>query len=337
MELTATERTRLEPGRVAGFLTICESTMLREPERRFSAKGRSQNFPPGSAGALISGNSPRGEFGFETASIRHGLRLRPGAARDRAGVMLVEMLIAMSLLAVLIAAGTQLLASMLESERSVRDEIGLHPEAQRALESMAEAVAGTTHLHIPNGRCRTTSRLVLSANVDDDEDGRVDEDPSANLFGSAHGAAGMDDDCDGLVDESLSEDDDEDGLANEDPRDGTDNDGDGSIDEDPAADANGDGWAGVRRFDDDGDGTRDEGPSADDDEDGHSNEDGADLRVFWFDAGNRVLYEQRPGDDRFVLLELRLRVGDGSPQDDIVLTTRVCPANQTAKHGLTTS
>ena len=266
--------------------------------------------------------------------------------------MLVELLVAMSIVALLITAGTQLVATMLENERAVRDEIGLQPEAQRALESMADAVANTTHLHVPNGHCRSTSCIVLSANIDNDGDGRVDEDPGATLFGTGRGAAGIDDDCDGLVDESLSEDDDEDGLLNEDRRDGIDNDGDGCIDEDPPADANGDGFAGVHRLDDDGDGARDEGSAADDDEDGHVDEDGPDLRVFRLDPDTHRLYEQRPGESPFVLLEpvqelearyltgaageplveIRLRVGSGS-----ALTTRVCPANLTAKHGTTTS
>jgi hypothetical protein len=265
------------------------------------------------------------------------------------------MLVSMALLAMLMVAGSQLLATMLASESGIRQSDGLQPDAQRAMQTLVEAVSTTTHLHVPNGRCRDTSLMVLSANIDNDGDGRIDEDPSASLFGSAVGAVGIDDDCDGLADESLFDDDDEDGFLNEDRRDGIDNDGDGSIDEDPSADANGDGWAGAHRVDDDGDGTPDEGAIGDDDEDGLVDEDGADLRKFCFDAATHTLYEQSYGDvipllqgvQQFdvhyltgaggePLVEIHLRIGPGGP-DDMDLTTRVFPANLTAKHGFTNS
>lgn len=53
--------------------------------------------------------------------------------------------------------------------------------------------------------------------IDDDGDGLVDDDPSADMNGDgAPGIVGVDDDNDGLIDEGSSEDDDEDGKSNED-------------------------------------------------------------------------------------------------------------------------
>jgi alpha/beta hydrolase family protein len=52
---------------------------------------------------------------------------------------------------------------------------------------------------------------------------------------------GTDDDNDGRVDEDPAQDDDRDGLEDEDPRDNVDNDSDGLVDEDPAVDDDGDG------------------------------------------------------------------------------------------------
>jgi hypothetical protein len=52
---------------------------------------------------------------------------------------------------------------------------------------------------------------------------------------------GTDDDNDGRIDEDPAQDDDRDGLEDEDPRDGVDNDADGLVDEDPAVDDDGDG------------------------------------------------------------------------------------------------
>lgn len=268
---------------------------------------------------------------------------------------LVEMLVALSLVALLAIAGTQLLSTLLLHESVTGEPLALYPEAQRALQNMTEAVAYTTHLQLPNGRCRTTERLILSANLDNDGDGRIDEDPGDTFFGSEAGASSIDDDCDGLTDEAASNDDDEDGFSDEEFRNGIDDDGDGSIDEDLAADSNGDGAPGVRDVDDDLDGDIDEGLVDDDDEDGLVDEDGPDLRQFYYIRSERTLYEERPGTPPFVLLEavagfeatyltgangeplveIRLVVESPAAADTLTLSTRVYPENLVAAHGTT--
>ena len=131
------------------------------------------------------------------------------------------------------------------------------------------------------------------ADADNDGDGRVDEDASADQSNDgASGIVEIDDDGDGLTDESVSGDDDEDGSVDEDARDGGDGDGDGGIDEDPAADTNGDGRPGILGEDDDGDGNTDEGQTEDDDEDGLRDEDWPDAVVFFLSGS--TLFERQP-------------------------------------------
>src|SRR5207253_8269368 len=139
------------------------------------------------------------------------------------------------------------------------------------------------------------------ANLDNDGDGRIDEDPGPVLFDGRIPKLAADCGCSATT--TVSRDDDGDGRADEDPIDGIDNDGDGSIDEDPPADANADGAPGIKGRDDDGDGQIDEGAVADDDEDGRVDEDGPDLQQFFFDSVAGALFEERPGADPFVLLQ----------------------------------
>ena len=265
------------------------------------------------------------------------------------------MLVALAIIALLAVAATELLGGMLATQATVAAQLDSEPEAARALQTLADAVANTTTLALPNGRARTTTVLALSANLDDDTDARVDEDPGSVLWGTGPGVRGLDDDGDGHVDEASIEDDDEDGFVNEDPIDGIDNDGDGSIDEDPSADANADGAPGLRNFDDDADGSTDEGQAADDDEDGRVNEDGPNLLRFYWVAGEQALYEALEDQAPYVILagvqdfqaryltgaageplvELSLRVRPGSGADDLDLTTRIYPANLAGRHGIT--
>jgi prepilin-type N-terminal cleavage/methylation domain-containing protein len=277
------------------------------------------------------------------------------ARHGERGLGLTEMLVAIVLIGLFAVAASDLMAGLLRSESVLQKSLRTDPEAQRVLQGMAEAVAYTPHLHVPNGRARVTSDLVLSAGIDNDADGRVDEDPGSSGFAAGRGAPAVDDDGDGSIDESLVADDDEDGVPDDDPRNGRDDDGDGSIDEDPGADANADGRPGARGFDDDGDRIADEGDIEDDDEDGADDEDGWDLRRYRFERATARLFEQRPGDAEFLVLEsveeftatyligaggeplveLRLQVARGEPSAPIVLETRVYPANQVARHGTT--
>ncbi len=122
------------------------------------------------------------------------------------------------------------------------------------------------------------------ADVDNDGDGRIDEDFPADMTNDAKpGIRGIDDDGDGNVDEGFSANDDDEYLsfADEDPIDGVDNDGDNNMDEDPSADMNKDNEPGIAGVDDDGDGSIDEGSDNDDDEDGQNDEDWCDPVVFY--------------------------------------------------------
>ena len=125
--------------------------------------------------------------------------------------------------------------------------------------------------------------------ADNDDDGRINEDPGDDLtFDAAAGLYDIDDDGDGSVDESANAGDDDeqsDGLAGEDPLNGADDDGDGSRDEDLPGDANGDGAPGIAGVDDDGDLLVDEGSVDDDDEDGAVDEDWVDAVVFHLQGG----------------------------------------------------
>lgn len=131
----------------------------------------------------------------------------------------------------------------------------------------------------------TATRLVSLFGIDNDGDGRIDEDLTD----------GIDNDGDGNVDEDpidpLRIDNDGDGNVDEDPPDGIDNDGDGRIDEDPidlplrpaaaqTVAVNGRFAAFVTTYDNDGDLHVDEDPAdgTDNDEDGRTDEDPRDER-----------------------------------------------------------
>jgi hypothetical protein len=275
--------------------------------------------------------------------------------RAESGVGLVEALLALMLIAALSVAATELFGSMLRSDRVSRAEVTLAPEAQRVLRRLSDAVRTTSLVAMPNGRVRVASMLVVAAGIDNDGDGRVDEDPGAAMIPTSIGVPGVDDDGDSMVDEAVPGNDDEDSLVNEDPRNGVDDDGDGSIDEDPGADANGDGAPGIVAVDDDHDGLVDEGDPQDDDEDGLINEDGVELRTFAYDSPTRTLRQTEPDGSSFTLLdqvqaftvtyvtggggqplvEIMIRLQAAPDAVPLVLTTRVYPTNLEARHGRT--
>ncbi len=152
-----------------------------------------------------------------------------------------------------------------------------------------------------------------SVDVDNDGDGRINEDPSADWNNDdAPGIWQVDDDADGQVDEGNAADDDEDGSDDEDPIDGIDNDGDGRIDEDPGEDRNSDGCAGKCGVDDDGDLFVDEVTAANDDEDTATNEDWLDTKVFQISGAS--LIERTP-------VNFDLNGADGITGRDIAVET----------------
>jgi len=241
-------------------------------------------------------------------------------SRRRGGLTLLELLLAMTIASVLMAALFGVVGESLAVWTASRSHLERLEQARFAMERMTSAVRGTSRLLLPLAENPATAwsesvRDVLAvaldptldrdddgfADADNDRDGRVDEDPGrdANDDGKA-GIRGIDDDGDGNIDEVAYEDDDEDdddaGDKDEDAVNGLDDDGDGAVDEDPDHDFNGDGEAGVAGVDDDGDGDVDEGSNEDDDEDegngGDKNEDWIDSVVFFVSGG--TLWQRLP-------------------------------------------
>ena len=233
------------------------------------------------------------------------------------GYTLVELLIALSLAAIVMLGLARVVRSSAASEAQRGERDALAASARFALERMTGAVRDTTLLLLPladnpgtganeavreqsipsrSGHTSETAVLAVALprpldrngdgvpDADTDGDGRIDEDHHTDSTDDgATGIKGIDDDNDGLVDEILLYvgDDDEDGaLVGEDPLNGADDDGDGGIDEDVPADMDNDGQPGVAGVDDDGDGFADEGNYTDDDEDGRVSEDGIEPVVF---------------------------------------------------------
>lgn len=245
---------------------------------------------------------------------------------------LTELLVAITLAALLLAATSGIVSNALGTDELVEERNRLQRDASFALERMVRTVGHSRLLLLPSTDnpntnwpehireqtipasapigSSTFATAVLAVTLpeyvdldadgfpdaDDDRDGRIDEDlPNDIHHDFFPGIMLIDDDGDGLVDENPSWywDDDEGGSYNEDPIDGIDNDGDGSIDEDPASDNNGDGCPGVCGVDDDGNGTVDgTSDDTDDDEEGTGFEDGYDPVVYYLDGDS--LMERMP-------------------------------------------
>jgi len=220
------------------------------------------------------------------------------------GLSLIEITITLAISAIVMISITGVIGQALETERIVRVRNDVHRQARFAMQQMVQAISHTQRLMLPLAENPTTAwsesvrdpgvlAVTLDpildrnkdgfADVDNDKDGRVDEDLSRdNTKNGAPGIDGIDDDGDGQIDEGGNNDDnDEDGQTSEDHLDGLDNDGDGAIDEDFPDDINNDSAPGVVGIDDDGDSLIDEGHDDDDDEDGTRDEDWYDPVVFF--------------------------------------------------------
>ncbi len=251
-------------------------------------------------------------------------------SRKAAGFTLVELLLAVTIGAIVIAAMSGVVGESLHSYQQVSAQNSLTRDAEFAMQRMMRAVSHSRRLLLPLADNPNTNwpehireetippsppigdsalatavlAVTLPAYVDldfdgfpdadDDRDGLIDEDlPNDNHHDFLPGIMLIDDDGDGDVDDgSTWAEDDEDGTDNEEPVDGVDNDGDGSVDEDPPSDNNGDGCPGACGVDDDGDGSIDEGANDDDDEDGGSFDDPYDPIVFYLSGD--TLMERMP-------------------------------------------
>lgn len=242
------------------------------------------------------------------------------------GFTLLELMITIALSGLLMAGFIGLINTTTDGAEIIKTRNQLQRDAQFAMNRMVQAVkqadvlllpqrdnpatAGTMEnirkQNIPPGAGETDMAVLAighsrftdadfdnSIDVDNDGDGRINEDPPADWNNdNAPGIWQVDDDADGEIDEGDIADDDEDGFEDEDPVDGVDNDGDGRIDEDPGADLNADGCAGKCGVDDDLDLFVDEVAPANDDEDTATNEDWLDTRVFQIVEG--ALVERTP-------------------------------------------
>ncbi len=246
--------------------------------------------------------------------MRPPLARRPGT-RSEQGLSLVEVLLALAISAVLIAALGAVVGPTLTAWEVAQRDNQLTREARFAVDRMTAAVSGTSYLVIPRADDPNTAysesvRDVLAvaldptwdrdrdgfADADNDKDGRIDEDwgRDNNDDGQA-GISGIDDDGDGTIDGGSAWNNDESGLDNDDPRNVLDDDGDASVDEDLPGDMNGDGQPGLAGVDDDGDTLIDEGHIDDDDEDGVRDEDWLDTVVYFLSG--TTLMERLPDVD----------------------------------------
>jgi prepilin-type N-terminal cleavage/methylation domain-containing protein len=251
--------------------------------------------------------------------------------RQQRGFNLIELMVAMLLAGLILAATSGIVRTATGTEANVTERNQLLRDGRFALERMVSLSADSRRLLLPladnpatnwpeNIREETVPAsppigsstlatavlaVTLPANIDldsdgfpdadDDRDGQIDEDlPNDIHHDFLPGIMGIDDDGDGLVDENAFWfwDDDEGGFDNEDLLDGIDNDGDGSIDEDPASDNNGDACPGLCGVDDNADASIDGGSNDDDDEDGGTFEDPYDPVVFYLDGS--TLMERMP-------------------------------------------
>lgn len=226
------------------------------------------------------------------------------------GMTLLELLIAMSILAILGSVGARVLALAIQSWEYNEKQNEAMNEVSWALDHLTQRVRAANNLLLPFktvGASSTHSVLAFSAMVDTDEDGLIDEDPGADITNDqSPGILLIDDDEDGLIDEGKSDDDDdEDAIfwwifhwrVDEDSWNSLDDELDGLVDEDPNADLSKDSRSGLAYKDDDGDGLVDEGNAADDDEDGDEfpgfiDEDPIEYWVYYLDPVNHRLMER---------------------------------------------
>ncbi len=253
----------------------------------------------------------------------------PASDRKSRGFTIVELLIALSLAALLLLGVTSVVRQVSDSGDFVGERNQLLADARFALDRMVSTSANSRRLLLPlvdkpftnwpenireetipasppigdSTKATAVLAVVLPINfdldsdgfpdADDDRDGLVDEDlPGDAQHDFAAGIMLIDDDGDGAVDEGNADSDDESTTTDDDPINGIDDDNDGNTDEDPAADNNGDGCPGICGVDDDLDGTVDDGNNGDDDEDGSLSDDPFDPVVFYLDG--RSLMQRMP-------------------------------------------
>ncbi len=145
--------------------------------------------------------------------------------RLRHGMTLVELVIAISIMAIIAGAASGILTSALQAEAHGMSQSQLHTEGLLAMERMTNAIRLSSSVLSPNALTPSSNILSVTGFINDDGDfyfddplfPRIDEDPLLDL--TLDGLAGIelvDDDGDGSTDEGAIFDDDEDGLIEED-------------------------------------------------------------------------------------------------------------------------
>lgn len=250
---------------------------------------------------------------------RTGKRRAVRVPTGTAGLTLVELLVVITIMAVIAVGLSTFLSSVLNVHSDSRRTSALQREGLMIMERLTQGLRRSTMVMIPNAHAPVRDLVAFSGTFNDDGDyffgdtlfPRIDEDPHGDMNEDTfNGLAGIDDDGDGIADETgaglFNLDEDEDSQADEDALDGLDNDGDGNVDEDAADDLTDDGSSGVKYMDDNGNGTVDEGHVDDDDEDGLRNDDPFNEVVYRFDAAAGTLTESIPHLGESVVLSGRI-------------------------------
>ncbi len=207
-------------------------------------------------------------------------------AQTEKGLTLTELILSMAILSLIVVACVEVMAGALNAGGYGKGKAALLHSAQFAMNRMVRSVRQTTWVLIPliaydetNSSCSTRHPreiLAVSGGIDNDNDGRRDEDPGSDITNDGKaGIMGIDDDGDGMIDEggggAQTHNDDEDEVTNDDFFDGVDDDGDCRIDEDP-----------TNIF---------FGVNVDDDDDGIDKEDNFDPLIYFVQSG--TLYERQ--------------------------------------------
>ena len=182
------------------------------------------------------------------------------------GYTLIEVLIVIVILSIIMAGLSRLMEINLVASRSNVRHREIMSDIAFAMTRIIDRTREAKKVFIPTNASPVRDILAITANIDNDQDGSIDEDEGSDLGNDNQpGLAGFDDDNDGMIDEGGSGqkwDDDEDGLKDEDvPDNGLDDDGDGRYDEELRANMTGGGCPPTCSYDDDGDGMTDEDPS----------------------------------------------------------------------------
>src|SRR3989304_7338097 len=171
-----------------------------------------------------------------TLPFKGRVRVGMGLISGEKGVTLIELVIVLLIVSIIAAGLSELLSIGLLSSRENRTKSELLDSANYAMNRIISAARETNSVLIPLNANAVRDILAISAMVDNDNDGKVDEDWSGDIGNDGQpGLAGFDDDGDGTTDEGgggAQLDDDEVGATDEDNQEnGLDDDSDSNYDE----------------------------------------------------------------------------------------------------------